>query len=575
MQAPNLLEKMPTGTRHITGAAKRAGGSARHRATLVAAIVLAALSTSCAAARANDFHVFSCEDPYTGQAAPVDDWRYDLVTNGYGDGAGSSCAAGGGAISAFLSGGVTHGFGEGAAATFIVPDGVTADAMTIAAFRIWRYEAVGPVEPFAAPATNIAYNPGNYSAEGLCAQSLGCMSRGTVKNRLSGQNVVSASGLTGVTEIQASAICGGAPGTPYVCPTSNAENGNSAEVDIYAADIVLNDSTMPTVGNVGGPLVSGGVLSGSPTVSFDAADSGPGVYSGTIWVDGQVAAQKILDTNGGACQSLGVTHDGLRSFNHPQPCKSQVSATMALDTSKLAAGTHNVLITVDDASGNTATVWDGTITTTDPHIPNGTPACSQARMSLTINSKARNRITVGYGRRVVIRGSLQCGAVPVSYATIATSGAGHGTITTDPAGRFTYLAPSGPNRTIDFGYRAYFNDTTAAASARARILVRPRIRIRILPHNTRNYGTILWRGRISGGPYPASGVSLLVEVYEGHRWQPFDEIVSTNGRFAYRYTFLRTTSPTSYRFRVALPASGSLGYEYLPGASNTITIHVS
>jgi hypothetical protein len=234
-----------------------------------------------------------------------------------------------------------------------------------------------------------------------------------------------------------------------------------------------------------------------------------------------------------------------------------------------------VLVTVDDASGNTATVWDGTITTTDPHIPNGTPACSQARMSLTINGKARDKIIVDYGRPVLISGSLECNAVPISYATIVLSGGAHGTITTNPAGRFTYRAANGPNRTIRFGYRAYFNDVNPAAGREVRVLVRPRIRIKISPRDTHNYGSITWRGRITGGPYPASGVSLLVEVYEGHRWQPFDEIVSTDGQFAYRYTFLRTTRPTSYRFRVALPVSGSLGYEYLPGASNTIRIDVS
>jgi hypothetical protein len=70
-------------------------------------------------------------------------------------------------------------------------------------------------------------------------------------------------------------------------------------------------------------------------------------------------------------------------------------------------------------------------------------------------------------------------------------------------------------------------------------------------------------------------VTLLVEVREGRRWQPFDEVVALKGRFAYRYTFLRTTQPTSYRFRVALPASGSAGYAYDPGGSNAITVHVS
>ncbi len=264
---------------------------------------------------------------------------------------------------------MTHGFEEGAFATFNAPGG-----MTISSFGLWRYEAVGPYEPYAAPVTNIAYNPGNVSLGGLCAQSLGCAIRGTYLSRLAGENYVGASGLTGVTQIQTSAVCGGGPGTTYVCPISNAENGNSAEVDVYAADIVLNDTSVPTVSNVSGPLVAGGTLSGTQSVSFNASDSGPGIYSATITVDGSIATQGILDTNGGACQSLGITSDGLRSFNHPQPCKPALTATMNLNTAGLSAGTHNVIITVDDASGNATTAWDGTITTNNPPAEKSAPA---------------------------------------------------------------------------------------------------------------------------------------------------------------------------------------------------------
>jgi hypothetical protein len=360
-----------------------------------------------------------------------------------------------------------------------------------------------------------------------------------------------------------------------VCQTSNVENGNSAEIDIYAADLVLDDPTIPAVTNVSGPLVSGGTLSGSPTVSFDASDSGPGVYSGTIWVDGTPATQQILDSNSGACRSLNVTKDGLRSFNHPQPCKSQVSATMSLNTTDLSPGTHSVLITVDDASGNSATAWDGTITTTDLNIPNGSPPCRPAVLSLAVNGKG-SRAVIRYGHRATIQGTLLCGTAPIADAAIAFSGGGlHGTVVTDQGGGFTYTVPTGPSRRITFSYRAYSEDPTLAARASAQISVLPRIRLAISPHRTHDGGTISWRGRITGGPYPSDGVTLLVEVKDGHRWQPFDEVVAHKGRFRYRYTFLRTSSPTTYRFRVALPASGSAGYPYYhSAASNEISVYV-
>jgi hypothetical protein len=550
-------------------AAPRAAGP--RIALALAALALTCVALPCGVASANEYHVFSCEDPYTGQGAPAADWSYDQGTNGYGDGAGSSCSGGGGSISAWMDGGVTHGFGEGGYANFNVPG-----AMTISAFTIWRYEAVGPYEPFAAPATNIAYNPGNVSVEGLCAQSLSCSSRGNPQDRLAAGNEVGAGGLVGVTQISASAVCGGGPGTSYVCPTSDAENGNSAEVDIYAADITLSDPTVPAVTNVSGPLVSGAALSGNTSIAFSASDpDGPGIYSGTITVDGQVRVSQIIDTNGGECQSLGGAGDGLRAFNEPQPCKPQVSGTLTLNTSTLSPGAHQVLVTVDDASGNSATVWDGTITTTlPPHIPNGAPACEQAQLSLAVNGRNSSAV-IRFGGRAMVTGLLRCGTAPIASATVGVSGGGIRTeLVTAPDGTFSYSVPNGPSRRLTFSYRAYSDDPSPSADARAVVSVIPRIRLRISPHRTHNGGTIGWRGELLDGPFPTDGVTLLIEVREGRRWQPFDQVVAVKGRFAYRYTFLRTTSPTSYRFRVALPASGSSGYDYQPGGSNAITVHV-
>ena len=287
----------------------------------------------------NEFHDFACEDPYTGQAAPTYGWSYQAGSSGYGDGAGSNCSGGNGAISAYMDGAVTHAFGEAGVATFTAPG-----ALTIDAFKLWRYEAVGPSEPYASPATGVYYFPGSVSVDGLCAQSNGCVSKGTSQNRLAAQNQLSVSNLSGTTNIQAVAMCGGGPGTPNTCPASNAESGNSAEIDLYAADITLSDPTLPSVTNVSGPLVSGNTLSGNVSIAFTATDNdGPGIYSGTISVDGQPVVTRILDTNGGACQSLGATNDGLRSFNAPQPCKPQVSSLLTLDAAQLQPGIHESL----------------------------------------------------------------------------------------------------------------------------------------------------------------------------------------------------------------------------------------
>jgi hypothetical protein len=70
-------------------------------------------------------------------------------------------------------------------------------------------------------------------------------------------------------------------------------------------------------------------------------------------------------------------------------------------------------------------------------------------------------------------------------------------------------------------------------------------------------------------------VTLEVEVREGRHWRVFDQVVANGkGRFHDTYRFHATSEPTIYTFRVALPDSGSGGYSYTPGASNTVDVHV-
>ena len=100
---------------------------------------------------------------------------------------------------------------------------------------------------------------------------------------------------------------------------------------------------------------------------------------------------------------------------------------------------------------------------------------------------------------------------------------------------------------------------------------------RIKPHHSSDGHTIHWTGTVTGGPYPQQGVTLDVEVQEGRAWKIFDQVVANGkGKFRYSYRFHATNESTTYRFRVALPDSGSGSYPYTPsGASNTVQVHVT
>ena len=556
-----------------------------HRSVWIAAAVLtgaACLLAGPSLAAGNSYHDFLCRIPYgpsAGRAAPVDDVTY--ATSGDYVFAGNGCA-GGGALYAAMDGEIPHPAGVGGWDTFSAPAGVT-----IAGFTVWRYEADGPVQPFGAPASNLSYSPGPPSVEGLCAQSLGCSSRGTPDSPLDPSNAVTVADLSGVTQIQWSASCGGGPGGE--CPASGTL---SSQYDVYAADIDLVDDTPPTVGDVGGPLIAGGTLTGQQSISFDAADGQSGVYSGSLLVDGQTVVSQILDTNEGACQSLGITADGQRSFEHAQPCKSAVSSSLTLNTNQLAAGQHSLELVVDDAAGNQTIGYDGTITTSGPPTisangssivgaANGQPFAGEA-LNLTVNGKAKPPVLL-YGQAVTVKGVLHCGTVPIRDARVAiatiggpASAAINSAVQTGLDGSFAYKVPTGPDRLLQFSYTAYSNDPGPSATATAAIRIRPRIELQISPHRTSEGHRINWTGRITGGPYPRQGVTLDVEVREGSQWRIFDQVVAnTKGQFRYSYRFHATYEPTSYVFRVALPDTGSQGYLYTPGGSDSVKVAVT
>ena len=335
--------------------------------------------------------------------------------------------------------------------------------------------------------------------------------------------------------------------------------------------LTLADSVPPTVGHVSGTLASaaaaGATVSGKQTLSFDASDTDSGVRSATL----------TLSPEGeGAPYSTTIDYGSECAYDSWNACPlTQNGSMFTLDTSALAGETYAVDLAASDAAGNDTTDYLGTVATKNvPDVPNGSP-CPGAQLSLTVNGKPSIG-PIRYGRTVLVRGALHCGTTPIPGATVALSGRGvGGLLATNAAGAFSYRVPAGPSRTLTFSYRAYSDDTKPAASAHVEIRVYPAISLRITPRHTHNGATISWRGRVAGGPYPAAGLTLLVQVKVGHRWETFDQLLTHNGLFAYSYKFLRTSTTTTYAFRVALPVSGAAGYDFLPADSRTIDVKVS
>ncbi len=212
-------------------------------------------------------------------------------------------------------------------------------------------------------------------------------------------------------------------------------------------------------------------------------------------------------------------------------------------------------------------------------IPNGDP-CAGQELTLKIDGEEGSAV-VAYGP-IVVRGVLHCGTVPIRNAQVLITTTGSSPeaststwIQTMLDGSFSYVLQAGPNRALNASYTSYSDDPYPSVAATATIKVRPRIELRILPRTVRNGHVITWSGRILGGPFPEQGVTLDTEVKINKRWILFDQLIARRGGdFGYSYRFLRTTRPTTYSFRVALPATGSGEYPYASGSSNVVSVRV-
>ncbi len=330
----------------------------RWRGVAVGMLVGGVAALAPALATAAAYHVYACHSP-DGGVAPIDGWVGS--TSGPDVYALDECAApGAGALRAVMDGVVAQpADASGADWAF-----ATAPNLTLAAATLYRHDALpGGAGPAASYITFLsAPNPVYDVADVFdsCQASAGCASRGSGGGGFDpGSAVVAPAGnVAGASSLFAGVFCGGAPGAS--CPPAS---GYAAEVDLYAADLTLNDAVAPTAANVGGPLAAGVPLTGSANIWFEADDHGSGVYAATMTVDGKPVTTKVLDDNGGECRPLGLTSDGRRDFLYQVPCRTSTHGDLTLDTSTLTDGSHALAVTVDDAAGNSAGVWSGTIAT--------------------------------------------------------------------------------------------------------------------------------------------------------------------------------------------------------------------
>jgi hypothetical protein len=335
----------------------------------VAASLLIVLGIGGPAARAGEYHVYSCRTP-AGSAAPTDGWSEGVHSPN--DTTLSTCESGGGLIAGMDDGyaHAAHSATDKASWVFRAPINEEVVSATL-----WRAGSTpGGSNQHAYYAAYMESTPEGGEAEAfdVCTAWQPCANEGNPDNPLASANRVAApASVLPSAYIALDAVCGSAI-SEYGCPEGKSDpDGYAATVELFAADLVLSQAEKPTVSAVGGSLAEAPTVSGTSDVAFQASDAGSGVYEVVFKVDGAVVSTVVPEEDGGRCHNVGGTTDGLPAFLYTQPCPAALSVDLPFDTTTLADGSHDLLVSVLDAAGNATTVLDRKITVANSAAPAG------------------------------------------------------------------------------------------------------------------------------------------------------------------------------------------------------------
>lgn len=161
---------------------------------------------------------------------------------------------------------------------------------------------------------------------------------------------------------------------------------------VFGGKLRLKDPTAPRATTApSGSLVGDAPLAGWTEATFDAVDSGSGVYRTRVVVDGEPRAWHPAHANGGQCQDIGAGDGDPYEFASSNPCRTEVNTAVRLDTTTVADGTHAIKLQAEDAAGNVATLLSDTIVVDNVPPPSAIQApaiAGEARDGATLTAQA-------------------------------------------------------------------------------------------------------------------------------------------------------------------------------------------
>jgi hypothetical protein len=190
-------------------------------------------------------------------------------------------------------------------------------------------------------------------------------------------------------------------------------------------------------------------------------------------------------------------------------------------------------------------------------------------------------LKVGFGKPTLVRGSLTTsGGGPIAHAEVtvlarpAMAGGQYraaAVVATDNNGRFTYRAPGGESRTLNFYFRG--DSRYKHADDQVGLRVQADATIVASRHLIRNGRSVIFHGKLRGRPYPAKGKVLDLQAYYRHNWRTFaTPRASKAGRWRFKYRFQATRGSVLYKFRIRVRATSDYPYEL--GYSRAVRVRV-
>jgi hypothetical protein len=160
-----------------------------------------------------------------------------------------------------------------------------------------------------------------------------------------------------------------------------------AQVTISRASIGLTDTEAPEGMETGGALAGIDPVRGVASMSVHASDDGGGVYRVALIVDGDEVARHVVADPDRSCADAEPGNDDPYEFGTSQPCPLVADGSVQLDTATLRDGQHTVHVTVEDAGGNQAVIFDGIVQTHNAPINAGAPTLTgQASVGAQLNA---------------------------------------------------------------------------------------------------------------------------------------------------------------------------------------------